>query len=100
MSQQTINDLAVAHIRCPYCHQPAGQHCITKSGNRATWLHSGRTQPMYLAWVQGLEDGEHDMAHWYLQALQSQQEGQEGEMARFHRKAERVVENYRKEQTS
>jgi hypothetical protein len=27
---------------CDYCHAPSGSWCVTKSGNRASYLHGAR----------------------------------------------------------
>ncbi|MYX14402.1 hypothetical protein GTY67_13450 [Streptomyces sp. SID8374] len=38
----TINDRAIATIKCPICEQPAGQRCVAPTGRPVTYAHSTR----------------------------------------------------------
>jgi len=52
-------DLAATAIRllvCPKCVAPAGYRCVTRTGNRATYPHSARTEPLYEAWRDGYSE--------------------------------------------
>lgn len=53
-----IDELAVDNYICPYCRAGYGQWCKTKSGKRATWLHSSRQWPLQQAWGAGYQECE------------------------------------------
>lgn len=52
-----LTALAVATVPCPLCGARPGVKCRTRTGRRATWQHTGRTQSVYDAWRIGYEEG-------------------------------------------
>lgn len=65
MKQSYYDELAL-HFACPACAAPPEAWCRTfrptrrPAGQRATWLHGARTNPIYLAYGAGYEEGERD----------------------------------------
>jgi hypothetical protein len=55
-----IRDIAIEQLRCGYCDAGYGQFCVTKSGARATWLHTARTCGLYSVYSSGYLDGLRD----------------------------------------
>lgn len=53
-----VDRIAVANYVCPYCNAGMGHWCRTKSGKHATFLHSGRTWPLQMAWGEGYGESE------------------------------------------
>jgi hypothetical protein len=45
------------HYRCEYCLAPPGIWCRTRRGAVATTLHSARSDPIRLAWLDGWHEG-------------------------------------------
>lgn len=52
-----LTALAIRLIVCPRCLRGPGYRCISATGLRARYCHTGRTAPIYDAWRIGYSDG-------------------------------------------
>lgn len=57
MEKRSTDDIAL-DLPCGYCRVPAGTRCRTKTGRRATWLHTARSWPIQEAWSSGYCESE------------------------------------------
>lgn len=60
-----MDDLALS-FACPYCGVGPGEWCRTSPGNhRSSYLHGGRSGPIYSAWRIGFREGLADVLDAY-----------------------------------
>lgn len=69
-----LDDIALS-IACTYCTAEPGAWCRTAAGARARWLHGARTDPIYFAFSEGIEQGRLGDLEYLVQALQYRREG-------------------------
>lgn len=57
----TLNHFEMANfIYCEKCEATPGETCTTRTGRRATWPHSARTNAVSFIWTEGFIDGQLD----------------------------------------
>ena len=59
-TQPSATEAVARRIECPYCGAKPGVWCQTDTGNWATYLHDGRSRPIYdvhsLGFTEGMRD--------------------------------------------
>jgi hypothetical protein len=58
---------------CPYCGVSSGVRCKTKSGKRASMMHSWRTEPLRIMWNVGYHEGIEVEKRWRDAMVEGQQ---------------------------
>lgn len=65
---QRVEPFAIRVTTCPRCEAEPGQYCVSQTGHKARYTHSGRVdwlrQLTSDAWAEGYEEGKDWQARW------------------------------------